>query len=437
MNAKRYLRNPLRSSEHLLMLLVVTALSATACKDDPAPTPSPDSSSSAASKEGKEKKASSASKLDPLAVKTYRAESCYFGTLSLRQARAAYQASLGGAEPGDGKIPNFGAATKEPVAADKAGDKAGDKAADKEKGDASAKAAPKDKAAPAGSAAKAAGSAKPADKAADKPVEKRADKAAPAPSGSAGKLAKTLGNRPRPVPYERHARSCTVAAGIKTPAAPGLDEVLAEFAPYAVALSKDIATANSYYAKEEYKGDSFAKGKELHKKLTDGFAKLDELQKKLGDALHGFTDKNKPDTSKYTDGQKVANAGVELAHDAMHILTADTVDVAKLKEKVEALDKNVAELKKFGEDHKDDAWARIVAPSLESFQKEAKRVSEVADLKSTPPDDLLALVTNFTRVLESQNRGLTRQVSGGGGATGGEFMKKRPTLKVPQGGGDH
>jgi len=110
------------------------------------------------------------------------------------------------------------------------------------------------------------------------------------------------------------------------------------------------------------------------------------------------------------------------------LLTADTVDAAKVKEKADALDKNVAELKKFGDEHKDDAWARIVAPSLESFQKEAKRVSEISDLKVTPPDDLLALVTNFTRVLESQNRGLTRQVSGGGGGNGGEFMKKRPTL---------
>jgi hypothetical protein len=407
------------------MLLAVAALSASACKDDPAPTPSPEGSSSAASKEGKEKKASAASKLDPLAVKTYRAESCYFGTLSLRQARAAYTASLGGAEPGEGKIPNFGAATKEPEKKDEA------------KKDEKAKEAAKEKAAPAGSAApKAAGSAKPSEKPAEKKEEKTADKAAPATSGSAAKLTKPLGNRPRPVPYERHARSCTVAAGIKTPAAPGLDEVLAEFAPYAVQLSKDIAAANSYYAKEEFKGDSFAKGKELHKKLTDGFAKLDELQKKLGDALHGFTDKNKPDASKYTEGQKLANAGVEVAHDTMHLLTGEAVDAGKVKEKVTALDKAIADLKKYGEDHKDDAWARIVAPSLESFQKEAKRVSELADLKTTPPDDLLALVTNFTRVLESQNRGLTRQVSGGGGS-GGEFMKKRPTLKVPQGGGDH
>lgn len=420
MNAKRsfFVRHGLvRSSVPALWIL--TALAVVGCKDDPAPTPAPEGSSSAASaKKDKDtaKKPTAASKLDPLAVKTYRAESCYFGTLSLRQARAAYMASLGGGEPGEGKIPNFGSATtpeKAPEKSEKIAEKKGEKGDKADKGTPAASSAAAAKAAPSGSA----------------------KTAAAAPSGSAAKTAaKSLANRPRPVPYERHARSCTVAAGIKSPAAPGLDEVLAEFAPWAVQLSKDIAAANSYYAKDEHKADSFAKGKELHKKLTDGFAKLDEMQKKLGDSLAKFKDGNKPDASKYSDGQKLANTAVDLARDAMVALVADPADAAKAKEKLDALEKSVAELKKFGDEHKDDAWTRIVAPSLETFHKEAKRVAELPDLKAPPPDDLLQLVTFFTRVLESQNRGLTRQVSGAGVA---DVMKKRPSLKVPQGGGDH
>ncbi len=402
MNAKRSFFVP-----SCLTAMFVAALSIAGCKDDPAPTPAPEGSATAASKDPKEKKPTAASKLDPLAVKTYRAESCYFGTLSLRQARAAYNASLGGAEPAEGKIPNFGAATAdraEPLVnvVDKGGDKA--------KGDKDKKAA-----APAGSAA---------------------PKVAAAPGGSASKLTpKATGPRARPVPYERHARSCTVAAGIKAPPAPGLDEVLAEFAPYAVQLSKDIASANSYYAKEEFKSDSFAKGKELHKKLNDGFAKLDEMQKKLADALNKFRDGNKVDTSKDSEAQKLAAAAVTDARDAMVLLTGDAVDAGKVKEELDSLEKGVAALKKFGDEHKEDAWARIVAPSLETFHKEAKRVAETPDLKATNPDDLLQLVTYFTRILESQNRGLTRQVSGSGG--GSDMMKKRPSLKVPAGGGDH
>lgn len=400
MNSKRSFAVP-----SCLTAMFVAALSVAGCQDDPAPTPAPEASSTAASKvETDKKKPTAASKLDPLAVKTYRAESCYFGTLSLRQARAAYMASLGGAEPGDGKIPNFGSATAEREGAKVEGlAKVADKPA------AGGSAAPKAPAAPSGSAKAA---------------------AAPAASGSAKtSTAKLPTARPRPVPYERHARSCTVAAGIKTPPAPGLDEVLAEYAPYAVQLSKDIAAANAYYGKEEFKGDSFAKGKELHKKLTDGFAKLDELQKKLGDALSAFKDKNKPDTSKDTEGQKLASAAVTDARDAMVLLTGDAVDAGKVKEELDALEKGIAALKKYGDEHKDDAWARITAPALETFHKEAKRVAETPDLKATSPDDLLQLVTYFTRVLESQNRGLTRQVSGGGS----EFMKKRPSLRAPGG----
>lgn len=383
MNAKRSLVVP-----SCFTAMFVAALSVAGCQDDPAPTPAPEASATAAAKVDADKKPKATSKLDPLAVKTYRAESCYFGTMSLRQARAAYTESLGGAEPAAGKIPNFGAATADRAAA---------------------KVAP----AAAGSASAAPG----------------ANAKAPAASGSAKVSTKAVTGRPRPVPYERHARSCTVAAGIKAPAAPGLDEVLAEYAPFAVQLSKDIAAANSYYAKEEFKNDEFAKGKELHKKLTDGFAKLDDMHKKLGEALNKFRDTNKPDTSKDGEGQKLAAAAVTDARDAMVLLTGDAVDAAKVKEELDSLEKNVAALKKYGDEHKDDAWARITTPSLETFHKQAKEVADKPDLKTTPPDDLLQLVTYFTRVLESQNRGLTRQVSG----SGADFMRKRPSLRAPGG----
>jgi len=45
----------------------------------------------------------------PIAAKTYRAQACYYGALSLKQSRAAYLASLGGAQPSPKRIPEFGA----------------------------------------------------------------------------------------------------------------------------------------------------------------------------------------------------------------------------------------------------------------------------------------------------------------------------------------
>jgi hypothetical protein len=79
MNAKRSFVVP-----SCLTAMFVAALSVAGCQDDPAPTPAPEASATAAAKVETEKKPRAASKLDPLAVKTYRAESCYFGTMSLR-----------------------------------------------------------------------------------------------------------------------------------------------------------------------------------------------------------------------------------------------------------------------------------------------------------------------------------------------------------------
>src|SRR5262245_8769498 len=47
-------------------------------------------------------------KIDPQATKEYRVDVCYFGTMTLRQAREAYLSSLGGAEPSEKKLPSFG-----------------------------------------------------------------------------------------------------------------------------------------------------------------------------------------------------------------------------------------------------------------------------------------------------------------------------------------
>src|SRR6185437_8154906 len=50
-------------------------------------------------------------RVDPQEIKNYRVDVCYYGTLSLRQARDAYLASLGKDEPSEKKIPYFGTPT--------------------------------------------------------------------------------------------------------------------------------------------------------------------------------------------------------------------------------------------------------------------------------------------------------------------------------------
>ncbi len=92
--------------------LVLVASGAAGCKEDP-PPPQPEPASSAAANANKGKASlrtpvSPMAKVDPQSMKEYRVDVCYFGTLSLKQARDAYLASLGKDEPSEKKIPSFG-----------------------------------------------------------------------------------------------------------------------------------------------------------------------------------------------------------------------------------------------------------------------------------------------------------------------------------------
>lgn len=343
-------------------------------------------------------------KIDPLVMKAYRAESCFYGTLSLKQARAAYLASLGGAAPGPGKIPAFGV-------------------------DLSPETRPtKDGAAPlaAGSAAPvAAGSAAPA--AAGSAAASAAASSAPAMAGRPDIGVKA---RVRSVPYERFARSCTVAAGLKNPAAPELDKVMAEFAPFAVQLSKDLAMANTYYQKAEHEKDDFAKGKEYHQKLTDSFAKLDEHHKKLADALAAWTKANPLDESSYTEAQKLGLPAIAQARAA--ILALDAGDKDALAAGITKLDEASAALKKWGEDNKDknDPWPRILVPAIDNFLRELRGLGD--DPKKASPDQIVSAITMYTRVLESNHRALTRSLTEKSGIRNPRMLRPQMPPGHPQ-----
>ncbi|MEP7121691.1 MAG: DUF3829 domain-containing protein [Byssovorax sp.] len=302
-------------------------------------------------------------RIDPAAMKDYRIDICYYGTLSLRQARDSYLASLGKSEPSEKKIPNFGVANA-------------------------------DGAKPAAAAA----AAKPA---------------APAPRPAAsGAPSSTPPGPARPfdfalrAPHERNARACTASMALKEPAMPGVDEALAVFGPYSVELAKDIATATSYYQREEYKKDSFAKGLELHKKLLEEFGKLDEQQEKLGAALDTYRKAHAPDPTKIDEGEKITNDTFEDARKVVMALAEKKLDVAAYKANIDKLDKAVEALKTFSSSHAGDTWSKIMAAPFEAFLRSAKdaKVSE----KGVAPEDFLNLVTGFTGLVEARQRGLQR-----------------------------
>jgi hypothetical protein len=356
--------------------LVALAFSATGCKkDEPQPQAAPEGRAAAAataSLPGRGKlnvrQPMAIPRIDPQVMKEYRADVCYFGTLSIRAARDAYLASLNGAEPGPGKIPSFGGPATMPGTAGGAAS-----------GSAAAPAPP-----PPAASASASGSAG---------VQR------PPPRG---------GNEPfMRAPHERNARACSVARGLKDPAMPETDAAIQAFADFSIELSKDLANATGYYVRKDYEGDKFAKGKEMHKKLKDSFAKFDELSDKLGAAVDAWHKGHPADASKMDDGQKAATGAFEDARAVMLALSAHKVDPAAAKAAIAKLEASNEALKARAAKENPDAWSKVVSPAVDDFLGYAKSAQPKAD-KPLDPDAMLQVAASFVLVIEAKQRALSR-----------------------------
>ncbi|EYF03951.1 DUF3829 domain-containing protein [Chondromyces apiculatus] len=379
---------PVRSL--LSIAFVLATIGAAGCKEDPPPAkqePVPADSASAKGKLNPRSPVAPLAKVDPQTMKEYRIDVCYYGTLTLKEARDAYLASLGKDEPSEKKIPSFGS----PPPSGKPGDAKGPDA----KGPDAKPGLPKPAKPPAiGSAdpkAPPSRDARPADSA-RKPGEGR-------PFNFVARA-----------PHERNARACTVAAGLKDPALPELDAALAAFAPYAVELAKNIAAAQNYYQREEYKKDSFEKGKELHKKLVADFGKLDELHGKLGAALTAHREKNPADASKWEEGQKVAMTAFDNARLVLTGLAGEKVDLEAHKAAVKKLEESSEALKTFSQSHSTDPWPKIMTPALEGMLRALKDAEPKITDKGVDPETFLPVITSFTSVIEAKHRALSRSL---------------------------
>ncbi|APR81217.1 Hypothetical protein A7982_06564 [Minicystis rosea] len=360
-------------------LIALTLSGVAGCKKDEPPKPDPASTarpaSSARSKLNTRNPMGPVAKIDPQAMKDYRLDVCYFGTLSLRQARDAYLASLGKDEPSEKKIPSFGIPAPTAAAAASGSAAAGPSGAPK------APPAPKPTAVASASGAASAG---------------------PIPVGP--------DRRPDVMvraPHERNARACTAAIALKEPPMGDVDAAVNGFATFAVELAKDITTAHQYYAREEYKKDSFAKGKELHKKLVEQFAKLDELQGKLGTALTAWRSQHPADITKMEEGEKVARAALDEAREVYTLVAFKKADGEAWKTATDKLEKSIAALKTYSDGHAADPWAKIMLAPFEVFAKTVKESKVTAD-KTFESEAFLNLVSNFTGLVEARQRAISR-----------------------------
>jgi hypothetical protein len=351
-------------------------------------------------------------KVDPQANKDYRVDVCYFGTMTLRQARDAYTASLAGAEPSEKKIPSFGGAvapatppatsgTAKAATPPATGAVAAPPATARPATPPATTVAPTAKPVTAGTGTAAAGTA------AAPPGS-----AKPGGTGASPTMPEPPGRRPFDValraPHERNARACSVAAGLKDAPMGEVDAALTAFAPYAVELAKAIAAATTYYQREEYKKDSFAKGKELHKQLTDGFAKLDDMSAKLGDAIESWRKAHPVDPAKMEEGEKLAIAAYTDARDLMLAVNIKKSNVQGFKDASGRLEKSVEAVKTYATSHPTDPWGKMMAAPLESMLKAAKEADAKVSDKGVDGDTYLMLVNSFVGVIEQKYRALSR-----------------------------
>lgn len=351
-------------------LIALTLGVGAGCKKDEPPTPDPAAQAPATARPMPRintRNPMGPLRIDPQETKNYRIDVCYYGTLSLRQARDAYLGSLGKDEPSEKKIPSFGAPAAGAALA----------------GGTAAKAAPVKPAAAGAPAATASANAP--------PVERRPDFALR-------------------MPHERNARACTIAANLKDPPMGDVDTAMAAYAPYAFELAKDVTVAAQYYQREEYKKDAFAKGKELDKKLREGFAKLDEMQEKMHAALVAWHKDHAPDASKMGDGEKLARAALDDARDAFLLVAMKKAEGEPWKSAMEKLDKSVDALKAYGSAHQMDTWTRIMSTPIDAFVKAMKESKPNAD-KTFDAEAFLTVVQRFVGLVEARQRCVSRAMA--------------------------
>jgi hypothetical protein len=236
----------------LVLALVLGGSGLSACKEDPPPPPLPPPSTAATAQE--RAAAASGSQVpsyEPETLKRYRAELCFYGAWGLKITRDAYLKSLDGKEPSVDRLPSFG---------------------DFAELEANAAAA---------TSATAAATAAPSGK--------------PAPSAKASATASIPERAPlvdRPaldrMPFVKYLGACSSLNRKEEhkPEDAVFDAAIAEFEPWASALSKQLDTAQRYYVAKQHERDKVERGKTMHKDLLKTFAEIDGRFAAFGKAFH-------------------------------------------------------------------------------------------------------------------------------------------------------
>ncbi len=355
----------------IVRLVAVAALFAPilgACKEDPPPPPLPEparSGKAAGNAQGKKGPKnrftdSRVPKITPATTKAYRVESCYFGSLGLRVARDAYAKSLGGAEPGPNKIPEFGDYPENRKLAEAA--KKRQEAAKKRDAEAATRGA-------AG-------------------VPKRRPMVGPTPQ----------------IPFLRHLQSCRVSKTLKQPKLEALDKAIADFEQYVSPLQRTLLDAHRYYARKRFEKDDFKRSKKLHENLVKGFAELDDKLAAFHTAVAAWRAEGPAPTEKLDEGGTVALRAVGEARALTFLFLAETLDGEAIKEGLEQVRKTNEELKARSEGGRKEVFSKFLPPKLQIFIDAVQEASK-ATAKLTP-EQAYPVTAAMTGILEANHRAL-------------------------------
>jgi hypothetical protein len=406
----------LRRFSKWLGLVAVAGTMTVGCKGDEPKPAKPDTSASGSA--AKPKPRVEVPKMSPQATKEFRIDSCYFGTLSLRQTRDAYLASVGTAEPSEKKIPTFGDFPEV--------DATGKRKAETPPG---ASATP--------STAPSTGA-----KAPPPPPKGTAAAKSPAAKGATGPGLKAPGAgepgrpmfTPNRLPFTRYVHSCTLAKNVPGAEDPKIDDALKAYEEYAVNLNKILMQASQYYSREEYKKDQMAKGKELDKQLKEAFGKLDQQQDAFVAALVEWRKGLSKVPDKLDASGDIALAAIGDARQLTLTMLGKEPDAAAVKAAIDKLTQQADQLDKEGQNNAQAAFPKMVGPSLRAFIENATAAQAALEAKKPLNAEQLFLVTvSFTMLSESGNRGITRHLYANRSPGAGAPMSPPPRpLPAPQ-----
>lgn len=208
----------------------------------------------------------------------------------------------------------------------------------------------------------------------------------------------------RAVPYERSARACVVALSLVDPPTP-VDGPLAEYAPFTLSLTKDIASAVQYYGSQEYLKDGFATGRDLHARLVRGFAQLARMRTAMSAAMDVYEKQRPASLCARDDAERTAQACFEKARAVIRRLGAGQGGVAAGKPDLDAL----AACAGARDASSGPPWV-MMFPTLQSFSELASH-AQVATDGRLGVDDRVELSTRFENVIEARYRAASRAVT--------------------------